>query len=427
MADGSSHAADIEDRIRLNMIRGIGPILQRRLLEHFGSVREIFRASPTALSAVRRIGGQVADAIAASREEIDLTRELDLIREFDVEVVPLESERYPRNLKEIDNPPLILYVRGTLQPEDALAVAMVGTRRASIYGLNAASRLAAGLAGMGVTVVSGLAVGVDSAAHRGALKALGRTIAVLGSGLANIYPRENSALADQISGNGALISEFPMLFPVEPANFPRRNRLISGLSLGVAVVEAGRRSGALITARWGGEQGREVMAVPGRIDAPTSQGTNRLIRDGATAVTSAHDIVAALGPLHQPLATEAGEVRQPRELVLNDVERQVLDQLEVSDPRTTDDIVAAADLPVSTVASVLLVLQTKGLVRQLTGARFVRAEDLFARPDTIDPPVTAREDSPRWRCGICHAVLRRPEPPGECPFCGAAGDAFAED
>jgi len=427
MSDDLPNGTDIEDRIRLNMIRGIGPILQRRLLDHFGAVREVFRASPAHLAAVRGIGSRTAEAITRSRGEIDLSHELELIREFGVMVVPLESERYPRNLKEIDNPPLILYVQGTLEPDDALAVAMVGTRRASIYGLNAATRLAANLAQMGVAVVSGLALGIDAAAHRGALKGLGRTIAVLGSGLATIYPSENAALAEHICESGALVSEFPMLFPVEASNFPRRNRLISGLSLGVVVVEAGRRSGALITARWAGEQGREVMAVPGRIDAPTGQGSNRLLRDGATLVTSAQDIVAALGPLHRPLVTDQGEVRQPRELALNEIERQVLDRLDVSDPRTTDEIVAATDLPVSTVASVLLVLQTKGLVRQIAGARFVRAEDLFARPDTVEPTPAPLAGPPHWRCGICRAVLQGADPPGECPFCGADGGAFAEE
>jgi DNA processing protein len=421
---------DLDNLIRLNMVRGIGPVLQRRLVEHFGSIEQVFRASPAGLAAVRGIGPKIAEAVVQSREAIDLKRELELIREFKVEVIPLDSDRYPANLKQIENPPLILYVRGEVVKSDGLAVAMVGTRRASIYGLHMAERLAAGLARMGVTVVSGLAVGVDTSAHRGALKALGRTIAVIGSGLANLYPPHNAALADEIAEHGALVSEFPMLYPVEASNFPRRNRLISGLSLGVVVVEAGKRSGALITARWAGEQGRDVLAVPGRIDSPNSQGPHRLIRDGATLVTSAEDILQALGPTHQAVATAQGDVLQPRELALNDVERRILDQLQVSEPRTTDDVVAAADLPVSTVSSILLILQTKGLVRQLSGSRFVRAEDLFAKPGTVEPEATPRPDDaglPRWRCGLCEAILRHAEPPAECPFCGADGTAFTED
>lgn len=415
--------SDLEDRIRLNMIAGIGPVLQRRLLDHFGSVREIFRASGAALCAVHGIGPKTADQITASRDTVDLDRELELIREYRAQVIPVESDAYPRNLKTIENPPLILYVQGQVMPQDALAVAMVGTRRASLYGLNAASRLALGLARMGVTVVSGLATGIDSAAHRGALKGLGRTIAVLGSGLANVYPPQNSDLADQISQSGAVVSEFPMLYPVDPSNFPRRNRLISGLSLGVVVVEAGQRSGALITARWAGEQGREVFAVPGKIDSPASQGTHALLRDGATLVTCADDIVAHLGPLHQPLSTDQGEVLQPRELALSDVEHRVLDRLDVSDPRTVDDIVADLDLAVSGVSSALLVLQTKGLVRQLAGGRFVRAEDLFARADTVDPAPPHEAGPIQWRCRVCRALFRGDHPPGECPFCGADGEA----
>ena len=420
---------DLEDLIRLNLIRGIGPVLQRRLVDHFGSVADIFKASHADLSAVHGIGPKIAQTIVRSRDEIDLSHELDLIREFGVNVVTVADAHYPRNLKTIPSPPLLLYVMGTLKAADALSVALVGTRRASIYGLNASERLAADLARRGATVVSGLALGVDTAAHRGALKALGRTIAVIGSGLATIYPPGNADLAREIAANGAVVSEFPMLYPVEAGNFPRRNRIISGLSLGVVVVEAGRRSGALITARWAGEQGREVMAVPGRIDAPTSQGANRLLRDGAAIVTSAEDILGQLGPLDQPVATDFGDVIQPPELSLSDIEWQVVNELETSEPRIVDEIVARTGLPVSTVSSVLLILQTRGLVRQLVGARFVRAQDLFSRPDEIEPaqPPPPPDQPRRWRCRICQAVIQRPDAPSECRFCGADAEAFVED
>ncbi|MCK4374429.1 MAG: DNA-processing protein DprA, partial [Candidatus Brocadiae bacterium] len=260
-----------------------------------------------------------------------------------------------------------------------LAVAVVGSRHCSTYGRQQASRLAADLAGMGFTIVSGMAYGIDSAAHRGALTARGRTLAVLGCGLAKAPSPGDEELALDIAENGALLSELPMEAPPRPGNFPPRNRLISGLSLGVVVVEAAGRSGALITARLAGEQGKAVFAVPGNVDSPTSRGCHQLIRDGAVLVENARDVVDGLGPLSAPieLAGRAHEgparpVEDARVMALNERERSILDLVGPS-PRHIDEIVTETQLAPSIVSSTLLTLEIRGLIQQLAGQRYVRS------------------------------------------------------
>jgi DNA processing protein len=266
----------------------------------------------------------------------------------------------------------LLFVRGRFTPADAVAVAIVGSRHATHYGLAQAERLAGALARAGVTIVSGLARGIDAAAHRGALAAGGRTIAVLGSGLLNIYPPEHRELADQVVEQGALISETALNAAPHTGSFPQRNRIIAGLSLGVVVVEASRTSGALITARQAMEEGREVFAVPGRVDSRNSQGCHRLIRDGAKLVETPDDIFEELGPLVTPVAQPDGsEVRHPAELKLNEQERRVLEAIETA-PTEIDRVVATTGLNPSQVLATLSVLEVRRLIRRTSGSQVAR-------------------------------------------------------
>jgi DNA processing protein len=259
-----------------------------------------------------------------------------------------------------------------MKPEDALAIAIVGTRHASPYGLRQAERLAGSLARAGLTITSGLARGVDAAAHRGALAAGGRTVAVLGSGVLNIYPPEHKRLAGEVAEAGAVISESPPMFEPLAGSFPQRNRIISGLSLGVIVVEAGERSGALITARHAMEQGRDVFAVPGSVENRSARGCHRLIRDGAKLVESADDVLEELGPLVEATPREDGtEIHHPAELQLNEIEQQVLAAID-GEPTSIDHIVAGSGLPVPRVLSTLSVLEMRHLIRRLSGTMVSR-------------------------------------------------------
>jgi len=269
----------------------------------------------------------------------------------------------------------VLFVRGELLASDGIAVAIVGTRHATQYGLAQAERLAAGLARCGYAIVSGLARGIDAAAHRGALKAGGRTIAVLGSGVLNVYPPEHESLANEIAARGAVVGENPPRSPPMSGAFPQRNRIITGLSLGLIVVEASERSGALISARHAMEQGREVFAVPGRVDSRISRGCHRLIRDGAKLVETVDDVLEELGPLASPTPIAEGEaapaIRHPGELQLNEPEKAVLAVID-DEPITIDSIIVASGLPVQNVLSTLSVLEMRRLVRRLGGNRMMR-------------------------------------------------------
>lgn len=376
-----------EQLILLNLVPDVGPLRLRRLLEAFGGLDGLWRATARELERVQGIGPALADRIAsARRDEGRLQRELTLIDRHHVRLLTLEDPDYPAALKTIADPPLALYVRGTLAEADAVAVGLVGTRRASVYGLMCAEQLAADLAGRGVTVVSGLARGIDAAAHQGALRASGRTIAVLGSGLARLYPAEHAELAGRIAASGAVISEYPMEAPPLAQQFPRRNRLISGLSLGIIVVEAARRSGALITADCALEQGREVFAVPGPMRAVTSQGTHHLLKQGARLVTSVDDILEELRLEAAPAAAgqpPAERVQRPPfdaapDGVASGVEglpereRRVFACLPAQEPRDIDAIAADSGLGLPEVAALLLQLELKQLIRQLPGKHFIR-------------------------------------------------------
>ncbi|KPJ63108.1 MAG: hypothetical protein AMS15_01725 [Planctomycetes bacterium DG_23] len=354
------------------MVEGLGVTLLSRLLERFGSPEAVLAASRNALEEVEGVGSEVSRNISKATKKNDASAEMKAAEALGVKIISAASEDYPQPLRRIFDPPLVLYVKGELKEEDALAMAIVGSRRASYYGKNQAERLAGSLAKMGFTIVSGMAWGIDSAAHKGALGAGGRTIAVLGSGLANPYPKGNEKLLAEIIENGAAISEFPLTFPPRAENFPRRNRLISGLCLGVVVVEAAERSGSLITARWAMEQGREVFAVPGPIDSATSRGTHRLIKDGAKLVERVEDVIEELGPLAEVLTPVPDEQKRQTGR-LKPEEEKILQALSPNEPRSIEEIIAETGFSAQGVSSVLMVLELKKLVKQLTGKRFVRA------------------------------------------------------
>jgi len=368
---------DLRGRVRLACLPGIGSRLQRLLLERFGTPEGVFAASQAEIASVGRIGRRLAAAIATADSGV-ADEVIALCRKRSVEILVEGRDGYPPLLSRIDDPPGLLFARGTLLPQDSLAVAVVGARHATAYGLTVAEQLGASLARAGYTVVSGLARGIDAAAHRGALRAGGRTIAVLGSGVLNVYPPEHADLARAVVDSGAVISELPPLTDPHVGAFPQRNRIVSGLSLGVVVVQAADRSGALITARLATEQGREVFAVPGPIDCRMSRGSHQLIRDGAKLVESVDDILEEFGPLFDTATTADGrEVTSAAELQLGDIERQVLAACDglaggAAKPVSIDDVVDASGLAASQVLATIGVLEMRRLIRRLPGSQIVR-------------------------------------------------------
>jgi DNA processing protein len=373
MSEAFQPSDAIRELVRLSLVSGVGPRIRQALVEQFGDAGGVFDAGPSQLQGVPGVGPKLAGRIVLAREEIDVDAELELCREHDVSIVTDQDEAYPRALREIHDPPGVLYVRGGFVSRDALAIGIVGTRHATNYGKTQAHRLAGSLSRAGLTVISGLARGVDAAAHRGALEAGGRTLAVLGSGVLNIYPAEHKELAGEVAASGAVVSESPPRFQPLAGSFPQRNRLISGMSLGVIVIEAAERSGALITARHAMEQGREVFAVPGRIDSRASRGCHQLLRDGARLVESADDVLEELGPLVEPLSADNGEVvRHPAELQLNEIEQRVLQAID-QEPTSIDEVVRTTEIAVPRVLSTISVLEMKRLVRRAGGNRVMRA------------------------------------------------------
>lgn len=364
--------SEFEALLRLHLTRGIGARTYKALVEHFGSPEAILDATGAALQAVPGIGPKLAAAIIETSRTIGVTVEINLAKEKNVHIIPYTDDRYPEYLKAIYDPPLVLYVRGNLLKTDAVALAVVGARRCTYYGLAQAERFSRLLAQKGFCIVSGMARGIDAAAHRGAISSDGRTIAVLGCGLGTIYPRENIELAEQIARHGAIVSELPMNTPPDFRNFPSRNRLISGLSLGVIVVESSLNSGSLITAQWALEQGKEVFAIPGNIDNLYSRGTHKLIKEGAKLVEDITDILQELGPVAESLNTsDTQTTTDPRSLSLNSHEKKIFALLS-SSPKDIDEIIQLAGLPPSAVTSTLMILEIKRLVKQLSGKRFVK-------------------------------------------------------
>jgi len=350
---------ELECLVRLNLSGMVGSALLRRLREHF-ALEEIHRLPASRLERIPGIGPITARAILQAG---DPGREIDLAREHGIEILPSTSPSYPPALRALYDHPIVLYRRGDVRDSDALAVGIVGSRECTEYGRRQAARFARGLAALRVTVVSGLARGIDTAAHRGALREReGRTFAVLGSGLLRVYPPENARLLDEICGRGAAFSEFPLLRGPETAHFPRRNRLISGLSLGVLVVEAAERSGALITADWALEQGRDVFCVPGPVESPLSRGCHRLIQQGAKLAEDPLDILEEI-PAFATLVEPA--------LRLTPLERAVLRHLGER-PLTAEGIAASSRLPLPAVEKALAGLASKGAARAEGPLTFVR-------------------------------------------------------
>lgn len=360
---------ETEACIAINMIPNMGPVRLRKLLEVFETPQRILSTKSQALRAIEGIGADTADAIATWPDHIDLDAELARIADFGATVITQGCSEYPRLLREIHNPPIVLYVWGTLLERDQHAMGVVGSRKTSHYGLECAKKLSYQLAYAGMTVVSGLARGIDTAAHQGALAAKGRTVAVLGSGLNQLYPAENRGLAEKIVESGAVVTEFSMEVKPDVQSFPMRNRIVSGWTFGTLVVEAGLSSGALITAAQAIDQGRSVYAVPGPIDRPTSAGSNRLIQQGAKLVMSANDMLEDMQTLfpERPQLTPSS----PRADLLGTEERAVYDAIRDSET-PIDEIITKCRLPTSTVSSTLLTLEMKRLVKQLPGQHFVK-------------------------------------------------------
>lgn len=355
--------------VALNLIPHVGPATFALLLEHFGTAKRALRASPRELQEIPGIGVTTAAAIHSFSGEEVLRRELEALEKEGAHFLTLQDPGYPAPLRQIPHPPPVLYVRGGWREADQRAVAIVGSRNASPYGLGVAERLASELAARGITIVSGMARGIDAAAHRGALQAGGRTLAVFGAGLDVIHPRAHRRLAKEISGAGALFSEFPFGTPPLQGNFPQRNRLISGLSLGVVVVEAALDSGALITAHYALEQGREVFAVPGPITHRLSRGCHRLIKEGAKLTESWEDVLEELGG--HPLPARAAPALVPALPPVEGEEERIL-RVIGEEPLHIDTIIAGSGLPPATVAASLLSLEMKGWIKQLSGKAFVR-------------------------------------------------------
>jgi len=354
--------------IGFNLVSGIGSKRLRALLHAFGDVKAAWNASEEELMAIGLDQRSIRNLLDA-RARLDLDAELAKAEAANVRVLVWDDPDYPSNLKRIDSAPPLLYLRGELRPEDEWAVAVVGTRRATDYDKEVTRKLVTELARAGVTVVSGLARGVDAAAHRAALDEGGRTIAVLGNGLDRVYPPEHLDLARAIVEQGALISEQPLGMRPDARNFPARNRIISGLSLGVLVVACPWNSGAIITARQALEQGREVFAIPGGILSRNSEGPNRLLKEGATPVTEANDILEALN------LTRAAQYVDARLTLPEDpLEAQLLDLLS-AEPRHVDEIRREAGLPVNQVSSALAMMELKGMVRSVGGMKYVLARE----------------------------------------------------
>jgi DNA processing protein len=362
------------DLIHLTSVPGVGPQTCRVLLDRFGSAGRVLSATGAELSSVSGVGPKLARKIGAARDEFDASAELALCRQLGVVIVARGDGGYPAALENIPDPPVLLYMKGKIEARDELAIALVGSRRCTPYGERMATRLAGALARTGFTVVSGLARGIDAAAHRGAISAGGRSIAVLANGLSSIYPPEHEDLARAVAEAGAVVSEMPMRQMPLPGLFTQRNRIISGIALGVVVVEATPRSGSLSTARHAVEQNREVFAVPGPADSLSSRGCHRLIRDGARLVETVDDIIEELGPLSHEIRADSGEppVRHPAELALSDLERTLLGQLD-DRPSAVDELIVRSGMTAAQVLATLSVLEVKRLAKRLPGHRFVRA------------------------------------------------------
>jgi DNA processing protein len=363
---------DRDALIRLALVNGVGPKTIAALIQHFGSAQEALSATLSQLRQVARIGPKLATLIRDGAQSDLFDRVQSHCCDHGVSIALAGDPSFPRLLMELADPPIMLFVRGEFTQADQLSMAMVGTRHCTTYGRTMAERIAKGLARYGLTIVSGLARGIDAVCHQAALDAGGRTIAVLGSSVTDIYPPEHAELARRVSNQGVLISETHPFAKPKAGVFPQRNRIISGLSLGVVVVEAADRSGSLITAKHAGEQGRDVFAVPGPATSRMSRGSNLLIRDGAILIQDAEDVIEHLGPLVEKADLGQGTVvHHPSELQLNEIEHAVLQAIE-SVPTDIDQVIAKSEMPVPRVLSTLSVLEMRGLIKRPSGRTVVR-------------------------------------------------------
>ncbi|PYM16629.1 MAG: DNA-protecting protein DprA [Verrucomicrobia bacterium] len=362
-----------EALVALNMIEHVGPVRVRQLLEHFGDAPSILHASKLRLLQVRGIGEETAEAIVNWEKSLDLKGELKRIQEFGCHILTQNDEQYPELLRQIYDPPIVLYVKGRLTAKDKNAIAMVGSRRTTHYGLETARKLAYQLAYLGVTLVSGGARGIDTAAHQGALSARGRTVAVLGNGINIVFPPENVELFERIAAGGAVMTQFPFNRKADKQSFPIRNRIVAGMTIGTVVVEANLTSGALITAGMAIDNGRQLFAVPGRIDSPQSKGCHDLIKKGAKLCEGAEDILSEFEYLfpagnRPPSPAESGALPA---LGLSGNEQKIYEVLS-SEESAMDEVIRRSGLPASAVSVTLLSLEMKRLIKQLPGKLFVR-------------------------------------------------------
>ena len=388
-------SADTKSLIHLNLIPGIGNHTIRRLLAAFGSAEKSIAATSAELAQIDGLTPDVRQQLIDGRSRAPLAQELELIDQHQCHIVTINDDTYPPLLKQIDDPPILLYITGDFPLQHTPSIAIVGSRSPTEYGKTTSQQLSYQLAERGITVVSGFARGIDTCVHRGALEAGGRTVAVFGCGLSIIYPETNRGLAAEIIESGALVSEFPMTMPPRGKNFPRRNRVISGLTLGTLVVEASERSGSLITARHAAEQGREVFAVPGQIFSGRSRGTHSLINQGATLINSVDDLLDALPQnytqilggesLEPPAAKQPDKIARPQSvekrstptpqpkanLNLTPDEQTVLAAMDAASVHI-DEITRVTQLPIGKVSSLLVMLELKGIVQQLPGKQFVK-------------------------------------------------------
>ncbi len=356
--------------IAMNLLPEIGPVLARRLISAFGEPENIFNMDMHELMKVEDIGEERARRVISFKEWDRVDKEIEAIIKNNVRLITIKDKQYPEGLRGLNDAPIILYTKGEIRDSDKYAIAMVGSRNPTYYGNQVAERMGYELAMNGLTIVSGMARGIDTSSHKGALKAGGRTIAILGSGLDVPYPRENKRLMDEIVSSGVVISEFPMGTLPEKGNFPRRNRIISAVSFGVVVVEATIDSGSLITVGYALEQGREVFAVPGNITSKKSKGTNDLIKKGAKLVESADEVIEELRPQLIGVIKEKkgnGERSLPQ---MTDEEEAIFKFLGY-DPRHIDDIIRESKISINKALSLLLNLELRGIVKQMDGKRFV--------------------------------------------------------
>lgn len=362
-----------EALIALNLIENVGPIRLRHLLNHFGEATAILQASQDALLRVHGIGLETADAIACWESTVDLSGELRRITQFGCSILTQDDAEYPSNLREIYDPPIVLYVKGRLQPQDNHGIALVGSRQTTSYGLETARRLGYQLGYLGVTMVSGGARGIDTAAHQGTLQAKGRTVCVLGTGLNLVFPPENAELFERIAERGAVLTQFPFNRPADKQSFPIRNRIVAGMTLGTVVVEANLASGALITAKFATDYGRQVFAVPGRVDSPRSKGCHDLIKKGAKLCEGPEDILSEFEYLFPPVnrRPSPAETGTTPELFLPENEQKVIAAL-IEPERSVDEIIRTSGLAASTVSVALLSLEMKRLVLRQPGPLYTR-------------------------------------------------------